>query len=153
MVFRPNSELVSVEFLRSITGDLGPNFIVGTTMPEKLDSWKNGFVQVAVVGGTPHAYVPTAVPVIQVDCWVPAINSSKPQWGRANVIAETIRERLYDDSTFNQVVEITSGTYSPALVAAAIMLTEPRRVNDDPAGHARFTFDIQVSWVAVAEAV
>lgn len=153
MAIRPNSELVAAEFIRTLTTDLGPTFIVGTTMPEKLDTWKNGFVQVAVVGGSPHAYVPTAVPVIQVDCWVPAINSSKPQWGRANAIAETIRNGLYSDSAFNQVVEITSGTYSPALVAAAIMLTEPRRVNDDPAGHARFTFDLQISWVAVTEAV
>lgn len=148
-MFRPNSELVATAYLKQMLSDAGvTGVIVGTTLPQDKETWKEGFVQVLVAGGAPNVDLPVARPVIQVDCWVPSINSTKPQWGRANHIAEQIRSQVYtDDASVLEVVTLTG--YSPARVFTSVVRTEPRRINDDPAGHARYTFDLEFNWVEV----
>lgn len=141
----PNSELVATTLLRNMFGPID-KFGVGTTFPEDLSSISNGFIQVLVVGGSPNSDVPTRRPLIQVDCYVPSINSSKPKWGRAATIAEDITNFAYKYSESGQTV-LSLGTYEDALVQAIVVASEPRRVNGDPAGHARYTFDLQLSWV------
>lgn len=142
----PNSELVATTFLKSLNLSSSTSFGVGTTLPEDKASWKDGFVQVSIVGGSPDIDVPTRRPLIQVDCWVPSINSSKPQWGRAATIAEDITSFIYEfgESTG---VPLTLGTYKGALVQSTYLSTEPRRVSNDPAGHARYTFDFVLTWI------
>jgi hypothetical protein len=36
--------------------------------------------------------------------------------------------------------------YSPAIVLSAYPLSEPSRVEADPSGYARFTFDLALDW-------
>ena len=144
--FNPNSELVAITYLRS--SGVGPSATsgVGSTLPENKDSWKDGFVQVQVVGGSSDVDVPTRRPVIQVDCWVPSINSSKPQWGRANTIAENVVTALYGIG--NTGMKLSLGpNFKDAIVQSGYAVSEPRRVSNDPAGHARYTFDIVLTWV------
>lgn len=148
MAYNPNSELVAVTFIRSL--NLGPSasFGVGTTLPENKDTWKDGFVQVSVVGGSPSVDVATRKPVLQVDAWVPSINSSKPQWGKANTLVENIIEALY--GTDNLGIKLSLGAnYKDATIQSGHAVGEPRRISNDPAGHARYTVDISLTWVAV----
>ena len=151
MAYNPNSELVAVTFLRSLA--LGPSasFGVGTTLPENKDTWLNGFVQVSVVGGSADIDVPTRRPVFQIDAWVPSINSSKPQWGKANTIAEDIVAALYEIPSTGTKISLGSA-FKDAIVQSGFAVGEPRRVSNDPAGHARYTVDISLTWV-VAESV
>jgi len=141
----PNSELVAVTFLKSFNFGPSASFGVGTTLPENSASWTDGFVQVSVVGGAADIDVPTRKPMLQIDCWVPSINSSKPQWGKANTLAEAIHNAMYGGETVAR--ELSMGNYKNALVQTAYPVSEPRRVSNDPAGHARYTFDIILTWV------
>lgn len=143
MAHNPNSELVTLNFIRSL-GDFNTN----TTLPDNANSWKDGFVQVTGVAGAPNRDVPTRRPVMQIDCWVPSINSSKPQWGKANTLAEDVVSALYN--TDGEVTYLSLGpNFKDAIVQSAFPVGEPRRISNDPAGHARYTFGIQVVWVVV----
>lgn len=141
----PNSELVATAFLRSFNISSSTTFGIGTTLPEDKLSWKDGFVQLQIVGGAPSIDVPTRRPLIQVDCWVPSINSSKPQWGKANTIAEDIVNALYEEP--QNVHVVTGGAFKNALVQSAYVAREPRRISNDPAGHARYSFDMALTWI------
>lgn len=141
----PNTELVTLTYLRSAATEASATFGVGTTLPENTATWVDGFAQVLVVGGAPDVDTPVRRPLIQVDCWVPSVNSSKPQWGKANHIAEVIMNAMFDDNKNAKTLAL--GTYRNARVQAAYLVSEPRRVNNDPAGHARYTFDMTLAWV------
>jgi hypothetical protein len=144
MPHNPNSELIAVNYLRSL--NLGPSasFGVGTTLPENKESWKDGFIQVSVVGGSPDVDVPTRRPMIQIDTWVPSLNSSKAQWGLANTLAENILANLFEDSS----IKLSLGpNFKDARIQSGYAVSEPRRVSNDPAGHARYTVDIVLTWV------
>ena len=142
MAFNPNSELVVMTYLRTI---LDPAISVGTTLPEDVTTWANGFVQVTVVGGSPDLDVPTRRPLVQVDAWIPSVNGSKPKWSRANTLIEDVFAALYRDENTQVVLEL--GNYQDALVQEVSVASEPRRVTGDPANHARYTFDITVLWI------
>jgi hypothetical protein len=150
MAHNPNSELVAVSFLRSLTLGSSAFFGVGTTLPENKDTWRDGFVQVSVVGGTSDIDVPTRRPVLQIDAWVPAINSSKPQWGKANTIAEDIVAALYQIPVTGTKISLGSN-FKDAIVQTGYAVGEPRRISNDPAGHARYTVDISLTWVVDSE--
>lgn len=145
--FNPNSELVATALLKTL--QLGPaaSFGVGTTLPENLESWKDGFIQVQIVGGSPDIDVPTRRPLVQVDCYVPSIKSSKPQWGRAATIAEDITQFVYEHGESVGTV-LSLGNYKDAFVQSVYVASEPRRVSNDPAGHARYTIDLVIVWVS-----
>lgn len=143
----PNSELVATTLLKNILS-LTKNSGVGTTFPEDLNTISDGFVQIQVVGGSPDKDVPTRRPLIQVDCYVPSINRSKPKWGQAASMAEEITDFIYAYGEKEQTLVVLGPNFHDALVQSIILATEPRRVTGDPGGHARFTFDIQLTWVA-----
>lgn len=144
----PNSELVAVTYIRSLS--IGPSATsgVGTTLPEVTSSWIDGYVVAQVVGGSSDIDVPSKHPLIQVDVYVPSINSSKPQWGKAATIAADIVEKLYaHDSTTQPLVLGTN--WKSVRVQTAYAVSEPRRISNDPAGHARYTVDVVLNWVTV----
>lgn len=144
----PNSELVAVTYVRSLS--LGPSatFGVGTTLPEATSSWTDGFVLVQVVGGSSDRDVPSKHPLIQLDVYVPSVSTSKPQWGKAATVAADIVEKLYShDSTSTPLV--LPNTFKDARVQTAYAVSEPRRISNDPAGHARYTVDVVLNWVTV----
>lgn len=146
MAYLPSSELVATSFIKSLNISTSSNFGVATTFPENLESIKDGFVQVQIVGGSPNIYIPERNPLVQVDCYIPSINSSRPAWGKAATLAEQIVQAIYAlDGTTGKILDL--GTYQDALVQSAYVAMEPRRIPGDPAGHARFSMDISLSWV------
>lgn len=146
--YTPNSELVAVTYIRSLS--IGPSATsgVGTTLPEDTSSWKDGFAQIQVVGGSSDRDTQSKHPLIQVDVYVPSIATSKPQWGKAATVAADIVEKLFGhDSTGAELVLPTA--YKNAYVQTAYAVSEPRRISNDPAGHARYTVDVVLNWVTV----
>jgi hypothetical protein len=137
MALRPNTELVSVSWLRSIPGIDN----VGTTLPKDISE---GFVQVTVVGGTPDKDLPMARPVIQIDTWAGKANSNKPPWGHANSLAELIRMATFAPDV-SRLLTMGVGGYEKARVLSAYPVTEPRRIPDE-GGYARYQFDLQIHW-------
>lgn len=146
--FTPNSELVAVTFIRSLSVMPSATSGVGTTLPEDTSKWIDGFAQLQVVGGSPDRDVATKKPLVQVDVYVPSISSSKPQWGKAATIAADIVEKLYALQNVGQELSL-GAAFKNARVQSAYAASEPRRVNNDPSGYARYTVDVSLSWVTV----
>lgn len=151
MIYNPNSELVATNFIRNILANPSTSFGVGTTLPEDVQTWKDGFVQVQVVGGSPHMDIPERSPLVQIDCWSPSINGSRPKWGFTNTLAEQIIEELYELE--NHQMHLDLGNYRSAVVQSAYAVMEPRRITGDPQGHARYSFDISLNWKISENAV
>lgn len=148
MPLHPTSELVAVAWIKTIAGINPSN--VATTLPQSTTSWStDGFVQVSTVGGTPGLYLPVAAPAVSVDCWAVNPSSGRPPWGKANQLAESIRAAVYDPEHVQQLVTGFPGDYNDARVLGAWLLTEPRRMRDDDASYARYTFDLSLNWIEV----
>lgn len=151
MTLRPNSELVTVAWIKGITGI--PSSSVGTTLPGDNTTWAtSGFVQVGVAGGTPDIDLPVARPVMDVRCWAVNPGSARPPWGKANQLAEIIRAACYhpqdDDDPTQRTVTLPAG-YQQARVLCAYWVTEPRRIPGDEARYACYGGDLAVHWVAI----
>ena len=116
--------------------------MVATQLPADETAWSaNGFVTVAVVGGTPHPNLPLSRPVIQVDCWAVNLSSSRPPWFKANAIATAIKYACWHRTNIPRLLDITANgvSYPSAAVRSAVMVTQPRRVYGDPGDAARCT--------------
>lgn len=140
-----NPELVAIAWLNSLSYTASAP-LVGTTVPQDPTAYAQGFVQVTVVGGITDNDLPERKTVFQFDVYVPSINSKKPQWGRASAVAENI---VRGTSGFNNVTGAYSlgAGFEQARVQGALLASDPRRVNNDPQGYARYTVDIQIMWV------
>lgn len=143
-IHRPNSELVAVAWLKGVS--TLPVGQIGTTLPEDVTKWNDGFVQVLVVGGSDKVNVPVRRPVIRCSCWVPG--GKKPRYGEANDLAEKIVSATHGEDghgAWARVVYIATGSYAPALVMSVFPVGTPTRVAD-PAGFARYDVDIELHW-------
>ncbi len=144
----PSSDLVAAAWLRLAL----PGFGVATTLPADATPLRtSGFVRLLTVGGTPERDVPMRRPVVAAECWAaPATEaSSKPPWGRAANLAEQLVAATYDRSLMDVTIDLSSqGDYSPARVRTVIALSEPRRIENDPANYARFDVDCEFLWTA-----
>lgn len=160
----PTNELVAVAWLGSIPAlqPLGGTQMVATTLPADVNAdgtvaaWtQTGFITVTVVGGSPDPYLPVKRPVLQVDCWATRPGSSKPPWGQANVLAETIRYATLQRLGFNRPLTLTvsSVSYPGAVVISAYLATEFRRIYSDAADYARYQGDLALTWVTPGEQV
>lgn len=142
----PSSDLVAVAWLRLAL----PGFGVATTLPADATPLRtDGFVRVLTVGGTPETYVPLRRPVVAAECWAaPATQaSSKPPWGRSANLAELLVAATYNRALMDVTLDLSSqGDYSPAHVRTVIALSEPRRIENDPANYARFDLDLAFTW-------
>jgi len=143
-LLRGNTDLVVQGWLAGVPGL--SEAMVASTLPSDVTGWAvSGFVQVTTVGGTPDAYVPMREPVVSVDCWAVAPNSSKPPWGKANNLAEHIAAACQDHRGCNRVVILPEG-YPPVRVHQAYLLTEPRRIPSDDGAYARYQMDLALHW-------
>lgn len=142
----PTTELVAQHWLSSLPTFAGG--MVATSLPGDATKWaENGFITVTTVGGSPDIDIPMRRPVVQVDCWANTPQSNKPAWNKANNLAERVLAALQHPSSARTVV--LPGEYADAQVQSAYALTEPRKVPDDPAGYAHYTFDIHIHWSAM----
>lgn len=140
---RATTDLVAVAWLRGVDGV--PPDSVATTLPSNNSTWAaSGFVQVTAIGGSPNPHLPVRMPVVGVDCWAVNPNSGRPPWGKANTLAEIIRDGTA--GTGGRVVALPAVGLS-ARVLEAWLLTEPRRIRNDDASYARYSFDLALRWV------
>lgn len=146
MSLHPTNELVGVAWLKAITG-LGD--LVATEVPTDQSTWAaSGFTQVTAIGGTPHAELPIAMPVLSLDMWAVNPDSGKLPWNKANQLAEHVRAAVHEHSAIRRRVT-TPTAYADAVVMEAQLLNEPRRIRDDAADFAHFTADLQLWWFEV----
>lgn len=141
---KPTTELVAVAWLMGVSGL--PTDMIGPNLPADESKWTNGFVQVMTVGGSPNMYIPVRRPVVSIDFWAGNANGNKAPWGKANALAEIVRDACYEDDSARPV-EISVGEYDDARVMSVYPLTEPRRVPGDAAGYAHYQMDLQLHWV------
>jgi hypothetical protein len=140
---RATAELVAVAWLRGVPGV--PADGVATTLPSDNSTWAaSGFVQVTAVGGGPNPHLPVRASVVGVDCWAVNPGSGRPPWGKANSLAEAVRDGTLGPS--GRVVDLAAAGLS-ARVLEAYLLSEPRRVKGDAASYARYSFDMAMPWV------
>ena len=147
--YLPTSDLVAVAWLKSI-GTL-PATGVATTLPGDPATWADeGFVQAQTITGVAEVDVPQwRRPLVQVDAWANAGTSNKPPWNKAARLVELVRAAT--EGPTGRVVSLP-GDYLDARVLSVYLETEPRRIEDDPAGYARFSLDLHVDWARVHEA-
>ena len=119
--------------------------MAATTLPEDTTSWAaTGFLTVHTVGGTPNGYYALRRPVLVVDTWAVSPGSDKAPWGLANNLAETVVAG--PDARGARLT--LPGSFPPATVLEAQVLTEPRRVYGDTGGLARYTLNVALTWAA-----
>lgn len=144
--YLPTSDLVAVAWLKAV-GTL-PASGVATTLPSDPTTWADeGFVQAQTITGVADADLPQwRRPLVQVDCWANAGTSNKPPWNKAARLAELVRAAT--EGPTGRVVTLP-GDYLDARVLSVYLGTEPRRIEDDPAGYARLSLDLHVDWARV----
>ena len=144
MPLAPTNELVVESWLAGVVGLTSS--MVATTLPKDSTAWAaKGFVQVVIIGGTPDIDVPIRRPLVQLDFWATgAGTSTKPPWNLAAGLAELVRTGV-EFQQYGQLVTTREG-YFNARVLSAIMRTEPRRVEGDPSGYARYSADVELHW-------
>lgn len=137
--------------------------MVATQLPEAADPNTNapaewvargkGFITVSVVGGNPDPLLPVHRPVLQVDCWAVKPASDRPPWGVANVLAENVVFATWDRIGISRLLRISAGgiEYPSASVQGASVVTAPRRLTDDVGKFARYSLDLRLQWIAVAD--
>lgn len=147
LMLRPNSELVAAAWLATVPG-LAPD-LVATQLPTDQSSWADtGFVTVGpVLGGSPGLQVPMRAPVLSLDSWAVRPSSNRPPWGHAINLLERVIQASYLRGAKRRVV--LPGQFPVAVVHAAFLVTEPRRVYGDPGGLAHYNSNLALRWTAI----
>lgn len=149
MAHKPTNEVVGVSWLRSLPGI--PSNGVSTALPKDNSTWEaSGFITVQTVGGQPDMYNPWNQPVFQILCWANRANSEKVPWGKANNLAEIIKDACYGHPELYGHVA-TPSQFKDARVLSCYLLSEPRKVQADEARFAVYEFELQMYWVAIDE--
>jgi hypothetical protein len=149
-----NSDLVAQSWVRRIPAVVALAGVppVGMTVPAgENPSWAaTGFIQVLVVGGSSHPDFELRRPVVSIMTHAVKVTSKEPPWNVAGRLAEYVFKACYDfDRAHNGSLEVVAGTrqYPNAQIIEVNALSEPRAVPGDPAGYARYMFDLQLEWV------
>lgn len=145
---KPNTDLVTVAWLKLVPGVSQ----AATKLPEAsvLRSLPGGFVRVlSGIGGFSPLDVPLRRPVVQIECWAaPAEGSQKVPWGVASDLAESIFLAQYDPALMDVTVDLVPVTFGQARVRT-VNAQEPRKIEGDPSGFARFDVDAMINWTGV----
>lgn len=146
---RPNTELVAVKWLGTLTG-LAPG-MVATTLPANNESWAtSGFVQVGPsVGGSIEPYTGLRHPVVSLHTWAVNLNSDNPPWGKAAGLLEYIIAACISGDGMQTAITPRTG-YSQVAVQSAVPKGDPRRILGDPAAYAHYQLDLELNWVSLA---
>lgn len=144
--YLPTSDLVAVAWLKTVAGL--PVGGIATTLPSDAAAWADeGFVQAQTVTGLADVDVPQwRRPLVQVDLWANSGTSNRPPWNKAARLAELVRAGT--EGATGRVVDL-GPNYLPARVLSVYLESEPRRIEDDPAGYARLTLDLHIDWARV----
>lgn len=141
----PNSEMVMVEWIRSLPGIHSGR--VATLLPGDVSAWsETGFVQVLSLGGAPNRDHALRAPALQISCWGANPDSTKTPWAKTSELAERIWAGFYDPEFFPYEPTLPAA-YSPARVLTGYTISEPRKILGDASGFAHVTFDATLRWV------
>lgn len=105
-----------------------------------------GFTTLLSLGGSPERNQIIQAPVVRMDFWAKASGSAKPQWGTAFNLAGLIPRN--DQPSHVARLETGASTF-PVNLLAAFAITEPRKIENDPASYARVSLDLQTSWAII----
>jgi hypothetical protein len=142
ITLRASAQQVAVAWLSGIAELAGVP--VAATLPPPAQWGGQDFVTVGPsMGGIPSAYLLTRVPVLQVDAWAVAPNSTRPAWNRASATAEAIRDACYGSS---QSGAIAVKGFETVWLNGARAVSEPRRMLSDVAAIARYMITIQLMY-------
>jgi hypothetical protein len=153
MALLPNDELVAKAWLVAAVDGLTAAK-VATTLPDP--PWTDDeFVQIMQVGGDGDRDLPTAEPVVSVNCFAMKAGSAKPPWGQANQLAQkiwmaTFPVRYSPDPAVE--LDMPSG-YGRALCRTVQAVSRPRRIPSDPSQFAVYNLDLLFSWVPASEVI
>lgn len=143
----PTDEGVAVAWLRSL-----PGMVAGaaTNLPRNVATWADhGFVVVGVVGG-PARDTALMSPVLSLDCWAVTPDTDTPPWGESSGIATFIRDSVFQEDNFPVIVQQTPGTFRPALVQSASLVSPyPRRVPDPDLSRAHYVLELSLHWTEI----
>ena len=150
MTIRPNSTLVAVHWLRSISR-LGGR--VARKLPADTSTWgASGFVTVGLAGGSPHGYLPLSSPAVSIHAWAYTELAANPPWHIAEELCNAI---MYDDYGVLDHARVRRGItdlpsrYSSARADKVYPLTEPTEIPGDPGNYAHYNFNLAIEWVAI----
>lgn len=148
MTHRPNTDLVTMAWLKLVPGV--PVDQVATKLPKDLTVVReHGFVRV-LSGIASRSPIESGMrrPVVQIECWYAPkeVGSQKVPWGQASDIAEAIYEASQSFALMGVEVDLSPwGDYGSAIVNTVNAL-EPRKMEGDPSGFARFDVDAEINW-------
>lgn len=148
--YDPSGELVAVAVVGAIVNPTGA--VAATKLIVDTDSWRaDGMVTVRPLDVSPADIdLPRFSSYLKVSCWgAPATSGSdKPQWNLAHGLAGLIKRGLGNDvQHFGRTVDVGGALqYRDAIVYSAYVMTEPRRIENDPSAYARVDFDLMVDW-------
>ncbi|HEX3778532.1 MAG TPA: hypothetical protein VHX38_02615 [Pseudonocardiaceae bacterium] len=140
-----NTDLVAQAWLATVPGITAD--MVGAVLPAPA-AWadKQGFVTARTVGGADNPDYQLNGPVVTVDVYSYSATSARPPWNAANNLASAIWLHAHDRSAPARDVTL-SGSYPPARVSGAWVLSPPRRAYADAGDYAHFILDLQLKWV------
>lgn len=143
----PDGALVADAWLRLVSGL--PASCIGPTLPsarrDPAPAWvTEGFIQHTVVGGSPVVDVALRRSVVQLDFWATTIDNRTPPWGRASALAEAVLLAAY--GTMHEIALPVPAGYRVPRLRTVVPQSEPRKIKEDAAGFARFTFDALFTW-------
>lgn len=146
----PNTDLVSVAWVKRNTKLIGASVAVTTSLPNDAAQLAKGVVELSIIGGTPHAELPVRKPIVQASCYASAPgSSSKVPWNMAFQFAEWVWEQTYDPLHMNVLVTPGPSGYAQARVMTVEAITEPRRVPGDQGNLARVDVELLLNWTGV----
>jgi hypothetical protein len=149
-ILRANTGLVATTWIGGVTG-LSPA-MVACKLPTDNSTWAaSGFVTVRTTGGSSAVDYALRQPIVTIDCYACTLNSTKPPWGKAWHLAETIHVATEptNDTARRAVYRdlVLPGDYPGARVMGAITRSEPREAYGDPGGLAHVLLDVEFDWV------
>jgi hypothetical protein len=124
---------------------------LGLVLPAK-DSWagrEGYFVTRRVMpGSVSHPDQPIALPVVTFDIWAANLNSTKPLWATAAVIAGMLHERTFTPVATPELTMRKPG-YRAVNLLEAQCVSEPSEVPEDPSGYAHIALDVAFDYAVL----
>ena len=124
---------------------------LGLVLPDKA-SWagpQGYFVTRRVMpGSASHPDQPIALPVVTFDVWAANLNSTKPLWATAAVIAGMLHERTFIPNTSPELSILKPG-YRAVNLLEAQCVSEPSEVPEDPSGYAHIALDVAFDYAVL----
>lgn len=148
-LFLPHAELVIRGWLLAIPGVPA----AAAELPTDQTTWADrGFITYLGLGGRPIVQSTIRRPTFQLDFWAVNPNSAKQPWGKANQLAEIVRDATEQPGGTQWGIRgVDLGpSYRAARVLSAQAVTEPRRLFDDAGGVARYSMDVTLTYVAAS---